>query len=127
MPNRDWNDNPLAGFGALINAMGGGGDRGNMFPQSDADDFASGARFIPGEVTLARRRGEKVAFVQNCTGKCCWYWQMPDSTLVYHWDRYTYEEIARVNGNTWEGEFHGESGPCPHCGNTHTTGASVKS
>ena len=55
---RDWSD-PMAGFGALINALGGGGDQGNMFPQSDADDFASGARFVPGEVTLARRAGQK--------------------------------------------------------------------
>lgn len=127
MPNRDWNDNPLAGFGALISAMGGGGDAGNMFPQSDADDLASGARFIPGEVTMARRRGEKVTFVQNCNNSTCWYWEMPDGTRVYHWDRYTWLNIAKENGK-WDGsgEFSGDAGPCPRCGNKHTDGGTHK-
>ncbi|MDP2720630.1 MAG: hypothetical protein Q8O75_01690 [bacterium] len=124
---RDWNNNPLAGFGALINALGGGGDQGNMFPQSDADDLASGARFIPGEVTLARRRGEKVTFAQNCGNSCCWYWQMPGGICIYHWDRYQWLEIARANGK-WngEGDFSGDAGPCPQCGNKHTSGVTYK-
>lgn len=127
MSNRDWNDNPLAGFGALISAMGGGGDRGNMFPQSDADDFASDARFIPGEVTLARRRGEKVSFIKNCNNSTCWYWEMPDGTHIYHWDRSTWLNIAKTN-NKWggEGEFSGDAGSCPDCGNIHTNGGSYK-
>lgn len=123
MSNRDWNDNPLAGFGALISAMGGGGDRGNMFPQSDADDFASGARFVPGEVTLARRRGEKVNFVHTCS-PCCWYWEFEDGTRVYHWDRFTWQYIAEANGHTEEDVK--EAGPCPRCGNVHTNGGTVK-
>ena len=123
---RDWN-NPMAGFGAFISAMGGGGDRGNMFPQSDADDMASGARFIPSEVTMARRRGEKVTFVQNCGNSTCWYWHMPDGSKVYHWERHIWLSIAKANGK-WdgEGEFKGETGPCPHCGNAHTDGGTHK-
>lgn len=127
MSNRSCNDNPLAGFGALINAMGGGGDAGNTFPQSDAVELASGARFIPGEVTLARRRGEKVTFVQNCNNNTCWYWEMPDGTHIYHWDRYVWLSIAKANGR-WdgEGEFSGDAGSCPHCKNVHTNGGTHK-
>lgn len=40
----------------------GHGDRNAFFPASDAKDLASGAPGIPGEVTYARRRGEKVSF-----------------------------------------------------------------
>lgn len=121
---RDWSD-PLAGFGALISAMGGGGDKGNAFPQSDADDLATGARFIPGEVTMARRNGEKVTFVQEC-GPCCWYWQMPDGSKIYHFDPMTYEEIARANGKKCDGEPKEMAGPCPKCGNVHTNGGTVQ-
>ena len=127
MPTRDWNENPMAVFGALISAMGAGGDRGDIFPQSDADDLASGARFIPGEVTMARRRGERVNFVQNCNNSTCWYWEMPDGTRIYHQDRYVWLSIAKANGK-WdgEGEFSGEAGPCPNCGNTNTNGGTIK-
>jgi hypothetical protein len=83
--------------------MGGDGDRGNMFPASDADDFGKGARFIPSEVTLARRRGEKVMFVQECNNQCCWYWLMEDGIRIYHWNRADFEAIARHNGKK-EGE-----------------------
>lgn len=76
-------DGFLAAFGALVNAMGGGGDRGNMFPQSDADDLANGARWIPGEVTLARRAGQKVTFNQEGDQKD-WYWELPDGKHVSH-------------------------------------------
>lgn len=31
-------------MGALLNAMGGGGDTGNAFPASDANDLGKGAR-----------------------------------------------------------------------------------
>ena len=61
--------NDMGAFGLIANAMGGGGDRGQSFPHSDAEDFTRGVRFVPGEVTLARRRGEVVEFVQKC-GPC---------------------------------------------------------
>lgn len=110
----------MRAFGQLANAMGGGGDIGQSFPQSDADDFGKGARFIPGNVTLARRAGKKVTFVTNCTS-CCWYWEMPDGSREYHWDPFAHQQIAQANG-------HGpneEAGSCPTCGNTHTNGGSV--
>lgn len=65
----------MAVFGALANQ--GGGDRGEAFPRSDAEDFKNGARYIPGEVTLARRRGEKVTF--NAAEHS---WLMQDGSIV---------------------------------------------
>ena len=78
-------DGLFAAFAALANALGGeqGRDRGAMMPQSDVDDFARGARFIPDEVTLARRAGQKVNFVQE-GGQKDWYWELPDGTRVNH-------------------------------------------
>ena len=119
----------MGGFGALANAFGSnrGGDVGSSFPQSDADDFSHGVRFVPGEVTLARRAGKKVTFVQRCQNSCCWYWQMPDGTKIYHWDRYYFEQIAQANGHKWEGnEFNGNAGACPQCGNVNTSGGTIK-
>ena len=55
-------DQFMYAFGRIANALGGGGDYGQCFPASDADDLGNGARYIPGEVTMARRRGEKVSF-----------------------------------------------------------------
>ena len=55
-------DDLFCAFGLLINAMGGGGDVGQVFPESDANDLRYGARYIPGEVTIARRSGEQVTF-----------------------------------------------------------------
>lgn len=74
----------MGAFGALVSALGGGGNTGNLFPQSDSDDFLNGARFIPGEVTLARRRGEKVQFMQPTAYQSDWYWEMPDGTHIQH-------------------------------------------
>ncbi len=78
-------DDFMAAFAALANALGGeqGRDVGAMMPQSDVDDFRNGARWIPGEVTLARRRGEKVDFVQEGE-QSEWYWQMPDGRRIFH-------------------------------------------
>lgn len=101
----------IADFGQMISAFGGGGDRGNMFPQSDADDFSNGARFIPGEVTLARRAGRVVKFIQTC-GACCWYWKFDDGMRVYHFDPITRD---RIDGDV-----------CPDCGNEHTGGGTVE-
>jgi hypothetical protein len=82
----------LADFGSLISAIGGGGDRGNSFPKSDADDIGKGARFIPAEVTYARRAGQVVMFVTNC-GPCCWFWEFPNGKRSYHYDADTYQSI----------------------------------
>lgn len=132
--------------GRLSKAEPFGPDKNAFFPGSDSEDMARGARFIPNEVTLARRQGMRVVFVQEC-GPCCWYWQLPegltngpfemtvDGTLVptqvsygtgkriYHFDRFTYEAIARANGRDPNGEL---AGPCPRCGNEHTNGAGAE-
>lgn len=118
-------DGLLAGFGLLMSAFGGGGDSGNMFPASDAEDLALGARFIPGEVTMARREGQKVTFNQPCNA-CCWYWEFPDGTRVYHFDQTTYNAIGRVNNPDRWGEEGVKAGPCPNCGNEHTGGGTVE-
>jgi hypothetical protein len=101
----------LTALGFIVNAMGGGGDKGQSFPRSDAEDLSHGLRFIPGEVTLARRKGEHVTFVQTCQNSCCWYWQFPDGSRTYYWERQNYEQI--------------NADRCPLCGNTHLTGGRV--
>ena len=117
----------LAGIGFLINAMSGGGDRGQSFPQSDAEDFSRGARFVPGEVTMARRRGMRVQFVAQCT-RCCWYWEFEDGSRIYHWDPMAFDSIGAANGKERIVTEHGSptfkdgAGPCPKCGNIHTNG-----
>lgn len=71
------NNDIMYAFGMLANAMGGGGDEGQGFPRSDAEDFSNGARYIPGEVTLARREGKKIVFnPENHT------WTMPDGSTI---------------------------------------------
>lgn len=120
----------LAGFGLLINALEGesqdDGDTGKSFPRSDGEDFSCGARFVPGEVTMARRAGKKVQFVTSCTSNC-WYWEMPDGSRIYHFDPLTYQEIGLANGKKLiDGKFEGgKAGPCPKCGNPHTMGGKV--
>ena len=125
----------MAGFGFLANALegrrGGDGDTGASFPRTDAEDMSKGARFIPGEVTLARRAGKKVNFVTKC-GPNCWYWEMPDGTRIYHCDPMTYHSIGTANGRkAVESEYgrpHFEDGPgsCSHCGNVNTSGGTIK-
>lgn len=125
----------LSIFGFTVNALdrtkGEDGDTRALFPRSDAEDLSRGARFIPGEVTLARRDGKKVNFVTEC-GPNCWYWEMPDGTRIYHWDPMTYREIGTRNGRKIvKGEcdnmiFEGGPGPCPCCGNINTSGGTVK-
>jgi hypothetical protein len=122
-----------AAFGFLINALGnkgGDGDTGSSFPRSDAEDMSRGARFIPGEVTLARRAGKKVNFVTDC-GPNCWYWEMPDSSRIYHFDPMTYDQIGAANGfkkvkGKYGTHFENGAGPCPHCGNVNTNGGTIK-
>ena len=123
--------NELSAFGFLISALGekgGDGDTGNPFPRSDAEDLSRGARFIPAEVTVARRKGQKVQFETECDPNC-WYWKMPDGSRIYHFDPMTYEDIAKTNGQKKVKGKHGEryekAGPCPHCGNINTGGGTV--
>ncbi len=52
-------------------------------PLADADDSMAGATIIPSEVTMARRQGGKVTFVQK-GGKQDWHWVMPDGRKVFH-------------------------------------------
>lgn len=121
----------LVSLGFLANAfdphsLAGDGDRGCSFPRSDAEDMSRGARFIPGEVTLARRRGERVEFIQEC-GPCCWYWLFPSGDRHYHWDGLDYENIARANGQDTSkrdkfGYWAGVAGACNRCGNVNTNG-----
>ncbi len=68
--------NDLLRLGVLANAMSGGGNRDNLFPQDDVADLASGATHIPGQVTLARRRDERVVYNHDNT------WTMPDGQTV---------------------------------------------
>lgn len=104
----------LAGFGMLIGALfGGGSDVGSPFPRSDAEDFKRGARFVPGEVTLARRHGETVRFITTCASSNCWYWQMADGSRIYHFDEVVHD-FLKARGNR-----------CPQCGNTHISGGTV--
>ena len=109
--------NEFATFGFLINALDrrtrDDGDRNASFPRSDAEDLSRGLSFIPGEVTLARRRGEKVYFQQPCDNPCCWYWQFPDGSRSYYWERHAFEPIEK-------------EGKCLACGNTHIRGGLVK-
>jgi hypothetical protein len=106
----------LGAFGMLINALdgnrGGDGDTGASFPRSDATDLNNGARFIPGEVTLARRASKKVEFKQPCQNACCWYWQMPDGSRIYHYDEMGHEQLKA-------------SGTCKNCGNDFISGGTM--
>jgi hypothetical protein len=92
--------------------------------------LSRGLRFIPGEVTLARRRGERVEFVQECSSPCCWYWQFPDGSRTYYWERWAYEQIAEANGIELAVSGYdtkqGDAGRCPQCGNSHTSGGYFK-
>lgn len=108
----------LADFGMLVNSMdgnrGGDGDSGSIFPRSDATDLGNGARFIPGEVTTARRAGKKVQFQQPCKNQCCWFWQMPDGSRIYHYEISSSEQLKKEN-----------EGVCPNCGNDYINGGTM--
>ena len=47
-------------FGKLVNAFDS-----YAFPTADSNDLSNGAGSIPGEVTDARRKGEKVVYNKN--------------------------------------------------------------
>jgi hypothetical protein len=118
--------NDIAAFGFMVNALGGGGDRGQSFPRSDAEDLSRGLRFIPGEVTLARRDGQRVPFMQPCDSPCCWYWQFEDGSRTYYWTQERYKQIAKHNGAKEDAEGRYVAGPCPDCGNIHTNGGHIE-
>jgi hypothetical protein len=127
--------NEKTALGFLANALdrgkGSDGDTGAFYPRSDAEDMSRGARFIPGEVTVARRTGKKVDFVTKC-GPNCWYWEMPDGSRIYHYDPITYHQIGTANGREAVQDEYGHThfkdgpGPCPHCGNPNTSGGTIK-
>ena len=122
--------NELTMLGFLTNALDGnaGKDIGQAFPYSDAEDLSRGLRFITGEVTLVRREGQRVSFEQPCGHRCCWYWQFPDGSRTYYWERGDYEQIARSNGKekNSEGNYADGVGACPDCGNVHTRGGHIE-
>ena len=66
-----------------IALMDGGKNKGASVPIDDAVDAQKGATHIPGEVTDARRRDERVVF--NTIGdKSDWFWTLPDGTRLNH-------------------------------------------
>jgi hypothetical protein len=100
--------------------------------QAEEQDKANGAHYIPGEVTLARKEGHVVPFVNKC-GPCCAYWILPDGSRAYQQHSYTMREIARANGRKFVLNYGGGTrpeggyaGPCPKCGNPHTRGGRVE-
>lgn len=64
-------------FLAAAALLGGGRNEGAAVPIDDAADAMQGARYIPGEVTLARRRGERVVFSPETHT-----WRMPDGRVL---------------------------------------------
>ena len=72
--NKDLN---LGVFGLLVNAL-----NPSLFPKQDAEDLLAGAERIPGEVTEARRRGERVILIRNGKSPSGWFWQMPDGSKI---------------------------------------------
>ncbi len=77
----------LGDFGRLINSIckvtKGTGDKGQAFPESDSIDLQDGADYIPPQVTVQRRKGEKIIFVKEGS-LADWYWLMPDGTKIFH-------------------------------------------
>ncbi len=133
------NDDPMAGFMMLAHMMetraDRDGDYGHAVPFSDAEDFGRGARFIPSEVTLARRQGGRVNFVCQChSSKCCWYWEFltpyrlvsgpkGQQTTIYEPGSRIYHYSRDDEG--WIRHESQENPPrCPACGNTVISGGS---
>ena len=65
-------------FGRLINATS---EKGHcVFPLSDIQDMEKGAKYIPFEVTKARRDGKDVQFIiENGTPL---YWEFEDGSHI---------------------------------------------
>jgi hypothetical protein len=109
----------------LANAINGSGDKGQTVPYSDVEDLSRGLKFIPGEVTMARREGQRIPFVQPCSHQCCWYWQFPDQSKIYYFEQGDYEAMATQNGAVPDDQDKLIAGPCPDCGNPHTQGGHI--
>lgn len=93
------------------------------------EDLDYGAQYVPEEVERVRQAGEEVIFVMKC-GPCCWYWELPDGSRIFHCERRVRDNIARRNGKMRDGKIlDGDAGPCPNleCGNAHTNGETVRS
>lgn len=67
----------LANFLTAASLLSGGTNAGALVPVDDATDALAGARYIAGEVTMARRRGERVVFHPERH-----VWTMPDGQEV---------------------------------------------
>ena len=105
------NDAFLLALDAFASAVSGGKLR-RFFLASHSGVVDGGICFIPNQVALARRGGEKVHFRTACqTSPCCWYWEMPDGQRIYHFDHDSFERIRSMH-----------RGICPECGNTHIVG-----
>lgn len=103
MPMNDSNANELTV--SIANDLGG------TQHHSDTKDLSYGLRFIPSEVTIARRHGDQVDFFQLCKNSCCWYWQFQDGSRTYYWERSDYERFGTEK--------------CSLCGNKHLKGGHI--
>lgn len=79
----------LMAFAAMGALLSGGSNAGAIFPADDASDFANGARYIPGEVTDARRLGQRVVFDAEAH-----QWRLPNG----EWTPRGGSDYARVKG-----------------------------
>ena len=70
-------DKEFLAFASMASILSGGGNRGAIHPVDDATDISKGARYIPGEVTDARRAGQRVIFHEDLH-----QWQMPDGKMI---------------------------------------------
>ncbi len=113
--------------GQMIRTKGQGQvRRQEVKPVDDnALDFERGANFVPNEVMELRKQSIQVPFVKECDSSCCWYWELPDGSRIYHWRAAQYNEIARSNGNEFTGCFSGDAGACSLCGNENTKGGLI--
>jgi hypothetical protein len=68
-------DSQLFALLSAASLMGGGGNAGALVPIDDVTDLANGARYIPGDVTDARRAGKRVVFHPERQ-----VWTMPDGS-----------------------------------------------
>ncbi len=100
--------------------------RNEVKPVDDnALDFERGASFVPDDVMELRKQSIQVPFIKECDSSCCWYWELPDGSRIYHWKAVQYNEIARAHGHEFTGCFPGDAGSCILCGNENTKGGLI--
>ena len=68
---------------SMMHQLIAGTGQSSLIPRGDVEDLQNGASFIPSEVTDARRRGERVVFVQ-AGPRARWHWRFADGTTVQH-------------------------------------------